>query len=180
MDDAEDQTKTELERIAAKNALLDKEKEKRQVLLDIEKERDAAAQEHMGRMDKLNELLKQRKDTQETVADRARFSMEELSNANLRGVSDPSLRADIVKAREVRDLMAKGERERLSGAAGGRERAMELFSKADAIRSGISSLKSDERLTSIDKSLLEMKENEAFIKNLYVEAGIKVRPVFAK
>ena len=145
-----------------------------------EKIREDAAQEHMGRMDKLNELLKQRKDTQETVADRARFSMEELSNANLRGVSDPSLRADIVKAREVRDLMAKGERERLSGAAGGRERAMALFSKADAIRSGISSLKSDERLTSIDKSLLEMKENEAFIKNLYVEAGIKVRPVFAK
>jgi hypothetical protein len=180
MEDAADAAKTEIERIEAKSKLIDKEKEKLKVIGEIENERQKKAEEHMGRMDRLNELKDKQRQAQETVADRARFSLDELANANLRGVRDPGTRADIIKAREVRDLQAKAERERLSGAVGSRERALAFLSRADTIRQGITSLKSDERLTSIDRSLLEMKENEKLMLHYYEDAGVLVRPIMAK
>jgi hypothetical protein len=180
MEDAADAAKTEIERIEAKSKLIDKEKEKLKVIGEIENERQKKAEEHMGRMDKLNELKDKQRQAQETVADRARFSLDELANANLRGVRDPGTRADIIKAREVRDLQARAERERLSGAVGSRERALDFLSKADKLRQAITSLRSDERLTSIDRSLLEMKENDKQILHYYENAGVLVRPVMAK
>jgi len=180
MEDAADAAKTEIERIEAKSKLIDKEKEKLKIIGEIENERQKKAEEHMGRMDKLNELKDKQRQAQETVADRARFSLDELANANLRGVRDPGTRADIIKAREVRDLQARAERERLSGAVGSRERALDFLSKADKLRQAITSLRSDERLTSIDRSLLEMKENDKQILHYYENAGVLVRPVMAK
>jgi hypothetical protein len=179
VDIAREAAKAEDDKVKKAEKLRELEKAKLALLNEQRKVDQQAAEEHMGRMDKLNDLLAQRRAAQETVADRARFSLDELANANLRGVRDPGTRADIIKAREVRDLQAKAERERLSGAVGSRERALAFLSRADTIRQGITSLKSDERLTSIDRSLVEAKDELQTIRILSQEAGLKVVPRFA-
>ena len=186
--EANDLANSELQRAEAATKLAEKTHDWKKLTKKVdedaakarEKERQEAAEMHMAKMDRLNELKDKQRQAQETVADRARFSLDELANANLRGVRDPGTREDIIKAREVRDLQAKAERERLSGAVGSRERALAFLSRADTIRQGITSLKSDERLTSIDRSLLEMKENEKLMLHYYEDAGVLMRPIMAK
>lgn len=140
---------------------------------------DAAALQ-MERMDKMGALLEQRKTAQETIADRTRFSMEELAGANLRGVSDPALRSDILKARQVRELTGRAEQLRLSGRTGSLQQAAELFTKADQIRQGITSLRSEERLTSMDKNIAEVNQGIQEFNNLAKETGFYVRPLIGK
>jgi len=106
--------------------------------------------------------------------------MEELAGANLRGVSDPALRSDILKARQVRELTGRAEQLRLSGRAGSLQQAAELFTRADQIRQGITSLRSEERLTSMDRNISEVNEGIKAFNNLASETGFIVRPLMSK
>jgi len=146
----------------------------------MEEQKQAAADLQIARMDKLGALLEQRKTAQETIADRTRFSMEELAGANLRGVSDPALRSDILKARQVRELTGRAEQLRLSGRAGSLQEAADLFTRADKIRQGITSLRSEERLTSMDKNIAEVNQGIQEFNNLAKETGFYVRPLIGK
>jgi len=146
----------------------------------MEEQKQAAAALQMERMDKMGALLEQRKTAQETIADRTRFSMEELAGANLRGITDPALRSDILKARQVRELTGRAEQLRLSGRAGSLQQAAELFTKADQIRQGITSLRSEERLTSMDKNIAEVNQGIQEFNNLAKETGFYVRPLMGK
>ena len=77
-------------------------------------------------------------------------------------------------AREATRLGGLGEQARMRGDMAGAER---LFTKADAIKSGLTSLKSSE-LASIAIDIAKVnKEVHQF--NLHAEAGFKVRPVMA-
>ena len=146
----------------------------------MEEQKQAAADLQMERMDRMGALLEQRKTAQETIADRTRFTMEELAGANLRGVSDPALRSDILKARQVRELTGRAEQLRLSGRAGSLQEAADLFTRADQIRQGITSLRSEERLTSMDKNIAEVNQGIREFNNLAKETGFIVRPLVGK
>lgn len=113
-------------------------------------------------------------------ADRSKFTLAELASANISRISDPKLREDILKAREAARLVGidgKGglaEQARLRGDVAGAER---MFTKADALKSGLSFLKSSE-LTSIAIDIAKVNA-EVHQFNVHAEAGFKVRPVMA-
>ena len=177
---ARDALHAENDRIKRAEKLLQLEQAKIKVQEQERKIAKDAADLQIGRMDLLASLLEKRKAASESVADRSRFSLQELADANLRGVSDPETRGDIMKAREVQRLMAEGERLRLSGRAGSREESLKAFSRADEIRRGIGSLKSEERLTSMDKNIAEVNEGIKAFNNLASETGFVVRPLMGK
>lgn len=109
--------------------------------------------------------------------DRTKFTLGELAAGNLRGISDPKLRADILKAREVQRLESE------AGFAlnrGNRVGAEKLFSQADTVRSGIESLKSSEKLTEVAKGISSINEEVRKFNETGENLGFKVRPVFAK
>jgi len=114
-------------------------------------------------------------------ADRTKFTLAELAGANLRGISDPKLRADIIEAREAARLVGvdgKGglaEQARMRGDTAESER---LFSRADAIKSRLSSLKSSE-LTSIAVNIAKVNM-EVHKFNETAANGFKVFPVMGK
>lgn len=140
---------------------------------------DAAALQ-MERMDRMQDLLKQRAAAGETIADRTRFTFDELANANLRGISDPKLRADAIAIKKAAALKDQAERERLSGRIGSQERAAAMLSQADKIRQGVTSLKSDERFQSMDRNISEVNEGIKAFNNLAKETGFYVRPLIGK
>lgn len=177
---ARDAMQAETDRVKRAEKRLELEKAQVKVQEQQKKIAADAAALQMERMDKMGALLEQRKTTQETISDRTRFSMEELAGANLRGVSDPALRSDILKARQVRELTGRAEQLRLSGRAGSLQQAAELFTRADQIRQGITSLRSEERLTSMDKNIAEVNQGIQEFNNLAKETGFLVRPLIGK
>lgn len=177
---ARDAMQAETDRVKRAEKRLELEKAQVKVQEQQKKIAADAAALQMERMDRMGALLEQRKTAQETIADRTRFSMEELAGANLRGVSDPALRSDILKARQVRELTGRAEQLRLSGRAGSLQQAAELFTKADQIRQGITSLRSEDRLTSMDRNIAEVNEGIKAFNNLASETGFIVRPLMSK
>ena len=113
-------------------------------------------------------------DVESARADRTKFTLSELAGANLRGISDPKLRADIMGAREATRLGGLGDQARMRGDMAGAER---LFTKADAIKSGLTNLKSSE-LASIAIDIAKVNA-EVHQFNVHAEAGFKVRAVLA-
>jgi hypothetical protein len=137
-----------------------------------------AASLQMERMDRIGEIEKRRKELTAAREDRTKFTLGELAGANVRGVSDPALRADIMKAREVQRLQGQAERLRLSGRAGSIGEAQGLLNRADELRQSIGSLRSEERLTNMDRNIADTKQAIREMNTLSKETGIKVRPLF--
>ncbi len=106
--------------------------------------------------------------------DRTKFTLAELSGANLRGISDRKLRADILKAREVQRLETEAGRLLYRGERAGAEA---MFSKADTLRAGIEALKSAERLTDIFKATQEVSAEIRKFNSLAENEGFYVRPL---
>lgn len=123
------------------------------------------------------ELEGKRGEAETMRGDRTKFTLAELAGANLRGIRDPKLRADILKAREVQRLEAQAGRILNTGDQAGAEA---VFSKADTLRSGIESLKSTERLTDIFKATTTVADEIKKFNATAEGQGFKVQPVFGK
>ena len=78
-----------------------------------------------------------------TKEDRSKFGLEELANSNPYGFGTAEFNADVLKAREVVRLESIAESARFD--YGNSARASGFLNQADEIRSGISSLRSNER-----------------------------------
>lgn len=114
--------------------------------------------------------------------ERTKFTLEELAGANLRNIGSQSLRADVIAARQVRQLESQAGFLKFRGREGDIEQAKRLFSEADKVRAGIGSLAESERFPfkSIDEGIARVDEG---IKELNAKAqgdGLKVKPVLAK
>lgn len=124
---------------------------------------------------KARDLEGKRAEAETMRGDRTKFTLGELAGANLRGIADPKLRADILKAREVQRLESEAGRLLNRGDRAGAEA---VFSKADTLRSGIESLKSTERLTDIFKATTTVADEIKKFNAAAEGTGIKVKPVF--
>jgi hypothetical protein len=102
----------------------------------------------------INRVREQRKRLQESLdaqvqqlqiqkEDRGLYTLKELSTGNPFGVVDQGVAADIYKARQVVALERQAEESRLR--FGDFTTANQLFSEADKLRAGISTLRSNER-----------------------------------
>lgn len=114
--------------------------------------------------------------------ERTKFTLEELAGANPRNIGSQSLRADVIAARQVRQLESQAGFLKFRGREGDIEQAKRLFSEADKVRAGIGSLAESERFPfkSIDEGIARVDEG---IKELNAKAqgdGLKVKPVLAK
>lgn len=102
--------------------------------------------------------------------ERTKFSLAELAGANLRGVSDPQLREDILKAREVQQLEAKAQFLKNRGGEGDLAEAAKTFSLADKVRAGIQTATESERFPF--KGLEDgVKESNRILDEINAKAG---------
>ena len=120
-------------------------------------------------------------DVESSRADRTKFTLAELAGGNLRGISDPKLRADIIGAREAARLAGvdgKGGLAEQARMRGNTAEAERLQSRADQIKAGLSNLKSSE-LTSIALDIAKVNV-EVHKFNETAANGFKVFPVMGK
>ena len=120
-------------------------------------------------------------DVESSRADRTKFTLAELAGGNLRGISDPKLRADIIGAREAARLAGvdgKGGLAEQARMRGNTAEAERLQSRADQIKAGLSNLKSSE-LTSIAVDIAKVNM-EVHKFNETAANGFKVFPVMGK
>ena len=151
----------------------------------LEKEQKEFAQQMLEDVNKFTtrkaELEGRVAEVESSRADRTKFTLAELAGANLRGISNPKLRADIIAAREAARLSGvdgKGGLAEQARMRGDTDEAERLFARADAIKSSLSSLKSSE-LTSIALDIAKVnKEVHKF--NETAANGFKVFPVMGK
>lgn len=102
--------------------------------------------------------------------ERTKFSLAELAGANLRRVSDPQLREDILKAREVQQLEAKAQFLKNRGGEGDLAEAAKTFSLADKVRAGIQTATESERFPF--KGLEDgLKESNRILDEINAKAG---------
>ena len=151
----------------------------------LEREQKEFAQQMLEDVNKFTarkaELEGRVAEVESSRADRTKFTLAELAGANLRGISNPKLRADIISAREAARLSGvdgKGGLAEQARMRGDTDEAERLFARADAIKSSLSSLKSSE-LTSIALDIAKVnKEVHKF--NETAANGFKVFPVMGK
>ena len=151
----------------------------------LEREQKEFAQQMLEDVNKFTarkaELEGRVAEVESSRADRTKFTLAELAGANLRGISNPKLRADIIAAREAARLSGvdgKGGLAEQARMRGDTDEAERLFARADAIKSSLSSLKSSE-LTSIALDIAKVnKEVHKF--NETAANGFKVFPVMGK
>ena len=159
--------------------------ERQAKMLDLKKKDKALEKEQTAARKSFVELRGQRATAvaaaEEARGERLKFTLAELSGANLRNVRDPALREDIMKAREVMQLEQQGQFLKYRGGIGDDVEARKRFSKADQIRSGITNLNKGERflfeqmgngIQSIDKSMADLLSQAE-------KDGLNVRAIMA-
>ena len=137
--------------------------------LDLKKKDKALEKEQAAAQSKYENLRNSRATAvaaaEEARGERLKFTLAELSGANLRNVRDPALREDIMKAREVMQLEQQSKFLKYRGGIGDRDEAFKRSAKADQIRAGITNLNKGERflfeqmengIQSIDKSIADL------------------------
>lgn len=136
----------------------------------------------LGRANQMRALEGRVAGVEASRGERTKYTLAELAGANLRGISDPKLRKDILAAREAVRLAGDKDVDGLAQAAmkrGDRALAERYFSQADKIKSGIGSLKQSELSTIANEITSVNKEVKAWNEN--AEKGWKIREiVFAK
>ena len=165
---------------AEKQALERKLKE-----LELNAKKAALEKQQMAAQSKYADLRNSRatavKAAEEARGDRLKFTLAELSGANLRNVRDPDLREDIMKAREVMQLEQQGQFLKYRGGVGDDIEARKRLTKADQIRAGITNLNKGERflfeqmengIQSIDKSMADLLSQAE-------KDGLNVRAIMA-
>ena len=159
--------------------------ERQAKMLDLKKKDKALEKEQTAARKSFVELRGQRATAvaaaEEARGERLKFTLAELSGANLRNVRDPALREDIMKAREVMQLEQQGQFLKYRGGIGDDVEARKRFSKAEQIRTGITNLNKGERflfeqmengIQSIDKSMADLLSQAE-------KDGLNVRAIMA-
>jgi len=115
-------------------------------------------------------------------AERTKFTNEQLVNANINNVKDPRLRADIIEARKAQALENRANFLKFRGGAGDLGEAGKLFSQAEKVRAGISSLSEAERFPfkSIDAGIASVDEAIRELNKKAEGDGLKVKAVLSK
>lgn len=153
--------------------------------LELDAKKAALEKQQMAAQSKYADLRNSRATAVAAAAeargDRLKFTLAELSGANLRNVRDPALREDIMKAREVMQLEQQSQFLKYRGGIGDRDEAFKRSAKADQIRAGITNLNKGERflfeqmengIQSIDKSMADLLSQAE-------KDGLNVRAIMA-
>lgn len=159
--------------------------ERQAKMLDLKKKDKALEKEQAAARKSFVELRGQRA-TAVAAADEARgerlkFTLAELSGANLRNVRDPALREDIMKAREVMQLEQQAGFLKQRGGVGDLAEAGKRFSKAEQIRTGITNLNKGERFLfeQMDKGIQSIDDTmDALLESAKTD-GLNVRAIMA-
>ena len=118
---------------------------------------------------------------EEARGERLKFTLAELSGANLRNVRDPALREDIMKAREVMQLEQQAGFLKQRGGVGDLAEAGKRFSKAEQIRTGITNLNKGERFLfeQMDKGIQSIDDTMDVLLEAAKTDGLNVRAIMA-
>lgn len=113
--------------------------------------------------------------------DRLKFTLGELAGANLRNVSDPQLRKDIMAAREVARLESQAGFLKNRGGVGDLAEAAKRLSVADKVRAGISSIRDTERFpfANMDSNIASIDDTMDALLEKAKTDGLNVRAIMA-
>ena len=116
------------------------------------------------------------------IGEQTKFSLAELAGANLRGVRDPRLRADIIAARQAMEKERQAQWWKQSGRVGWEEMAQTRLLEADRLKSGIQSLSTQERypFQSMADGINRVDDNIAELLRKSKEEGLNMKALFAK
>ena len=117
----------------------------------------------------------------EARGERLKFTLAELSGANLRNVRDPALREDIMKAREVMQLEQQAGFLKQRGGVGDLAEAGKRLSMADKVRAGIKNISDTERFpfANMDSNIASIDETMELLLTQAKTDGLNVRAIMA-
>jgi hypothetical protein len=153
--------------------------------LELDAKKAALDKQQMAAQSKYADLRNSRATAvaaaEEARGERLKFTLAELSGANLRNVSDPALREDIMKAREVMQLEQQGQFLKYRGGIGDSDEARKRFNKAEQIRTGITNLNKGERFLfeQMDKGIQSIDDTMDALLESAKNDGLNVRAIMA-
>ena len=152
------------------------ELKKKQV--DLEKEQAAARKSFVEMREGRVKAVAAAK---EARGERLNFTLAELSGANLRNVGDPTLREDIMKAREVLRLEQEAENLKQRGGVGWRDEAQKKLNQAEKVRAGIKNISEAERFPfkNIDSNISSIDITMKGLLDQATKDGLNVRAIMA-
>ena len=159
--------------------------ERQAKMLDLKKKDKALEKEQAAARKSFVELRGQRGTAvaaaNEARGERLKFTLAELSGANLRNVRDPALREDIMKAREVMQLEQQAGFLKQRGGVGDLAEAGKRLSKAEQIRTGITNLNKGERFLfeQMDKGIASIDDTMNVLLQSAKTDGLNVRAIMA-
>ncbi len=159
--------------------------ERQAKMLDLKKKDKALEKEQAAAKSKFADLRNSRAAAvaaaEEARGERLKFTLAELSGANLRNVRDPALREDIMKAREVMQLEQQAGFLKQRGGVGDLAEAGKRLSKAEQIRTGITNLNKGERFLfeQMDKGIASIDETMELLLSQAKTDGLNVRAIMA-
>ena len=159
--------------------------ERQAKMLDLKKKDKALEKEQTAARKSFVELRGQRATAvaaaEEARGERLKFTLAELSGANLRNVRDPALREDIMKAREVMQLEQQAGFLKQRGGVGDLAEAGKRLSKAEQIRTGITNLNKGERFLfeQMENGIQSIDQSMADLLSQASKDGLNVRAIMA-
>jgi len=159
--------------------------ERQQKMLDLKKKDKALEKEQAAARKSFVELRGQRGTAvaaaEEARGERLKFTLAELSGANLRNVRDPALREDIMKAREVMQLEQQAGFLKQRGGVGDLAEAGKRLSMADKVRAGIKNISDTERFpfANMDSNIASIDETMELLLSQAKTDGLNVRAIMA-
>lgn len=160
--------------------------ERQQKMLELKKKEKALEKEQTESRKKFVELRGERgtaiNAATEARGERLKFTLGDLAGANLRNVSDPTLRKDILAAREVSRLESQAGFLKNRGGVGDLAEAANRLSMADKVRAGITSIRDTERFpfANMDANISSIDESIAALLAQANEKGLNVQAIMAK
>ena len=159
--------------------------ERQAKMLDLKKKDKALEKEQTAARKSFLELRGQRATAvaaaEEARGERLKFTLAELSGANLRNVRDPALREDIMKAREVMQLEQQAGFLKQRGGVGDLAEAGKRLSMADKVRAGIKNISDTERFpfANMDSNIASIDETMELLLSQAKTDGLNVRAIMA-
>ena len=159
--------------------------ERQQKMLDLKKKDKALEKEQVAARKSFVELRGQRGTAvaaaEEARGERLKFTLAELSGANLRNVRDPALREDIMKAREVMQLEQQAGFLKQRGGVGDLAEAGKRLSMADKVRAGIKNISDTERFpfANMDSNIASIDDTMNALLESAKTDGLNVRAIMA-
>jgi hypothetical protein len=160
--------------------------ERKLKVLELEAKKAALDKQQMAAQSKYADLRNSRATAvaaaKEARGERLNFTLAELSGANLRNVGDPTLREDIMKAREVLRLEQEAENLKQRGGVGWRDEAQKKLNQAEKVRAGIKNISEAERFPfkNIDSNIASIDLTMELLLSQAKNDGLNVRAIMAR